>query len=136
MAPRSLSHSFGGGEHRAHAQRLDVQRDVEILGGHREQVLRQALARVGVEIAAHDAADVGELVGGQPGTAAEHHVFHRVRGAGESRGRLVGAGEVVDRGRHHRRERVAHDDHAQPVGERGAQHTGAAAPAAIRATRR
>ena len=91
-------------EHRAHAQRLDVQRDVEILGRHREQVLREILAGVGVELAAHQAADVGELNGGEPGAAAEHHVLLGVRGAGKPRRRLIRAREIVDRGGDHRGE--------------------------------
>jgi len=99
-----------------------VQRDVEILGRHREQVLREILAGVGVELAAHQAADVGELNGGEPGAAAEHHVLLGVRGAGKPRRCLVRAHQVVDGGRDHGCQGVAHDDHLQPVGERRPQH--------------
>ena len=103
-------------EHALHAHRFDVQRDVEIFGGTVKRYCVSAFARVGVEVAAHDAADIGELVGGEPGAAAEHHVFLRMRGAGKSVRRFVGADEIVHRGRHDRRQRVAHDDDAQAVG--------------------
>jgi len=76
-------------EHRAHAQCLDVQRDVEILGRHREQVLREIFAGIGVEVAADQAADVGELNGSEPRAAAEHHVLLSVRRARKPRRRLV-----------------------------------------------
>ena len=45
-------------EHAAHARGFDVERNVDVFGRHREQILGQALARVGVEISAHHAADV------------------------------------------------------------------------------
>ncbi len=93
-------------------------RDVEILGRHGEEILGHALARVGVEIAAHDAADVGELIGGESRAAAKHHVLLRVRHPGKSLRRLIGAHQVIDRGRDHRRQRIAHDDHPQPVRQR------------------
>ena len=124
MAPRSWSQSSRGIEHAAHAHRLDMQRHVQVLGRHGEQILRQALARVGVEVAAHDAADIGELIGGQPRAAAEHHVFLRVRRAGKAGRRLVRADQVVHRGRDHRRQRIAHDDDAQTIGQRRAQNPG------------
>ena len=41
---------------------------------------------------------------------------------GKPAGGLVRAHQIVDRGRDHRGERVAHDDDAQPVRERRAQH--------------
>ena len=123
-----------GVEHGAHSQRLDAQRDIEILGRHGEQVLRETLARVGVEIAADDAADGGELIGRQPGTAAEHHVLLGMRRAGETHGRLIGSDQVVDRGGDHRRQCVAHDDHLQPIGQRCAhwRFTGSGVRAGIR----
>src|SRR5581483_1958462 len=57
-----------------HSQRFYMQRHVEIFSGHSEQILRQALTRIGVEISAHHAADVSQLLGCQSRAAAEHHV--------------------------------------------------------------
>ena len=111
-----------GVQHGAHSQRLDPQRDIEILGRHGEQVLRETLARVRVEVAADHAADGGELISRQPGTASEHHVLLGMRRAGETHGRLIGSDQVVDRGGDHRRQCVAHDDHLQPVGQRCAHY--------------
>jgi len=51
-------------DHAAHADRLDLQRDVEILGGDGEDVLRDGLLGVGIEAPAQRRADVGELVPG------------------------------------------------------------------------
>ena len=88
-------------QHVLHARSLDVQRDIQILGRHREQILRQALARVGVEVAAHDAADVGKLIGRQAGAAAKHHVLLRMCGAGKAWRGLIRADQIVDRGAHY-----------------------------------
>ncbi len=103
-----------------HAQRLDVQRHAQIIGRHREQVLRDALARVGIEIAAHNRADVCQLVGRQARAAAKHHVLLRVRQSRKTSRRLVRSHQIVDRDRHHGSELVAHDDHLQAVVERRA----------------
>jgi hypothetical protein len=111
-------------EHGAHAQCLDVQRHVQILGRHREPVLGQILACVGIEIAANHAADVGELIGGESRAAAEHHVLLGVRSTRKSLRCLIRPGQVVDRGRDHRCQRVADDDHAQAVLQRGTQYIG------------
>ena len=105
-------------EHTAHPQRLDVQGDVEVLRRDGEDVLGHALPRVGIEVASHDTADVGELVGGEARAAAKHHVLLRMRHPRESLGRLVGAHQVIHRRRDHRRQRIPHDDHPQPIGER------------------
>ena len=102
-------------EHATHTGRLDVQRHVEILRGNGEEVLGHALARVGVEIAAHDAADIGELVGGEARAAAKHHVLLRVRHARESRGRFIAARQVIHRCRDYRRQRIPHHDHPQAI---------------------
>ena len=127
---------LGGVEHRAQAQRLDVQRHVEVLRGHRKEVLRQALAGVGVEIAADDAADVGELIGRETRAAAEHHVLLGVRRSRKAPRGFVGADEVVHRGRDHRGESVAHDDDLQAVRQRRAPHPAAAARGLVRARAR
>ena len=105
-----------------HAQGLDVQRDFQILGRHGEQELRQALARIGVEVATHHAADIRELVGREARTAAEHHVLERMRGARKPGRGFIRTDQVVDRGRDHRCERVAHQNDAQSVRQRRAQH--------------
>ena len=47
---------------------------------------------------------------------------------GKAARRLVGADEIVDVRRHNGRERVAHDDHAQAVRQRRAQHLRALMP--------
>jgi len=100
-----------------------VQRHVEILGRHREQVLGEALARVGVEIAADDAANVSELVGAQAGAAAEHHVLQGVRRSGKPHGRFVRADQVIHRGRDHRRQaRLRTMTTRRPLVSRGAQY--------------
>ena len=112
------------GEHAAHADRLDLQRDVEVLGGDGEDVLRDGLLRVRIEAPAQRRADVGELVPGEPRAPAEHHVLLRVRHAGEAVGRLVGADEVVHLGGHDRRQPIADDDDAQAVVERRAHDAG------------
>lgn len=43
----------------AHAQCFDSQNNIEIVGGYRIKILRQRLLRVGIEVAADDAADIG-----------------------------------------------------------------------------
>ena len=103
-----------------HPQGFDVKSDVEVLGGNRIQILSEALARIGVEIPAHHAADVRKLVGGKTGTAAEHHVLLRMGQARKARRRFIRTDEIVDRGRHHRRQRIADDDDAQAIGKPGA----------------
>ena len=107
--------AIGGLQHGLHPDRLDMQRYVEIFGRYGEQVLGQAFTRIGVEVAAHHIADVGELLGRQSRAAAEHHVLHGVRGPGKTGRCLDGAGQIIDRGRDHGCEGVPHDDHAQPV---------------------
>ena len=111
-----------GIKHALHSQRLDVQRHVDVLGRHGEQVLRDALARIGIEVTAHDGADIGELLGAKAGAAPEHHVLLRVRHAREARGCLIRAHQIIDRGRDHRRQGVAHDDDAQAIRQCRAQH--------------
>ena len=105
----------------AHPDGLDAKGDVEVLGGHREHVLRHRLLRGGVELAAHGRAQVGELRGRELAAAAEHHVLLRVRHPGEAGGRLVGPDEVVHRRRHHGRQRIPDDHHLEAVVEGGAQ---------------
>jgi hypothetical protein len=109
-------------EHAAHARRFDMERHIDILGRNREQILRQAFARVRVEVTAHDAADICQLVGRQARAAAEHHVLLGMRHAGEPGRGFVRPHKIVDRRRDHGRQRVPHDDDPQPVGERCTQH--------------
>ena len=78
--------------------------------------------RVGVVIAAERGGNGGELIGGQTGAAAKHHVLGRVRRAGKSGGRFVRADAIIDHRGDDGRERVANDDDLQAVGQRGAQH--------------
>src|ERR1700733_794513 len=101
-----------------------MQGDVEILGRYGVEVLREAFARVRVEVAADHATDVGELIRGEARAAAEHHVFLRVRRSRKDRGRLIGANEVVHRRRGYRGERVTHDYHLQAVREGRAKDAG------------
>ena len=105
-----------------HARRLDVERHVEIFRGDSIKILRERLARVGVEGATHGAADIGELIGGEARTAAEHHMLLRVGGARKTGRRLFAADEVIHRRGCNGRERVPHDDDAEPVLQRRAQH--------------
>ena len=49
-------------------------------------------------------------------------MLQRVRGARKARRRVIGAGQVIQLRRHHRRQPVGHDHHAQPVLQRGALH--------------
>ena len=115
MAPRSLSHNSSGGQNAPHAHGFDVQRDVQVFGGRGEEILREHLLRVGVEIPADGGADIGQLAGRKAGAAAKHHVFLCVGHAGKARRRLIRADLVIDHRGHHRRQRIAHNDHAQPV---------------------
>ncbi len=108
----------------AHAQRLDVQGDVEILGRDREKILRHGELRVRIEIAAHGGGDFRELVGGKAGVAAEHHVLFGMGHAWEAGGGFVGANLVIHNRGDDGRELVAHNDHLKAVGERGAQDVG------------
>ena len=76
MAPRSLSHRRVAVQQAPHPDGLDVQRHVQVLRRHGEEILRDRLLGVGVGVAAHGGRDVGQLVGGQPRAAAKHHVRH------------------------------------------------------------
>ena len=108
--------------YRPHPQRFDMEGDIDVLGRNRVQILREALARIGVELPAHHAADVRKLVCGKTGAAAEHHVLLRMGRAGKPHRCFVRTDEIVDGGRNHRRQRVADDDDAQAVGQRGADN--------------
>ena len=70
----------------------------------------------------HRCGNGGELVGGHAGTAAKHHVFHRVRGAGKFGGTFIRADAIIYHRRDNRRERVGDDDDLQPIGQCSAQH--------------
>ncbi len=113
--PAFLVPQFVGGKDAAHPQRFDVQRRLQIVGGHGEIVLRDRLLRVGVEVAAHRGGNLGQLVRRQARIPPKHHVLQRVRHAGKPRRRLVRPDPVIHDRRHHRRDRVAHDHHPQPV---------------------
>ena len=105
-----------------HADGLDMKRHIKVRGRHGEKELRGGLARIGVEAAAHEAADRRQLVGGETRIAAEHHMLLGMRQAGKAGRRLVGADEIVDRRRDHRRQRVAHEDDLEAVRQRRAQN--------------
>ena len=109
------------GEQVAHPRGFEVQRHVKILGGRGEKILRDGLLRVGVVVAAHRGGRGGNLVGGQTGTAAKHHVFGGVRGAGKIGGTFVRADAIIHHRRDDGRECVGDDDDLQAVGQRGAQ---------------
>jgi hypothetical protein len=111
-------------QHPTHACGLDMQGDIEILSRHGVEVLREAFPRIGVEVTAYHAADVGQLIGGQARTAPEHHVFLGVRRARETDRALIGADEIVDRSRDHRCQGVAHDDDTQAIRQRRAERSG------------
>ena len=117
---------FWAGQDAAHPDRLDVQRDVQILGGNGEDVLGQPLLGGGVEHPPHGGGDGRQLVGREVGAAAEHHVLEGVRHAREARGGLGRAHQIGERGGDHGGERVPDDDHAQAVVEGRAQDAGGA----------
>ena len=112
------------GEQVAHPSGFDAQGHVQIFRGRGEEILRDGLLGVGIVVAAHRGGRGGELVGGQAGAAAKHHVLHRVRAAGKFRRTFVGADAVIDHRGDDGREFVGHDDDLQAVGERGAQDVG------------
>jgi hypothetical protein len=101
-----------------------MQGDIEILSRHGVEVLREAFPRIGVEVTAYHAADVGQLIGGQARTAPEHHVLLGVRRARETDRALIGADEIIDRSRDHRRQGVAHDHDTQAIRQRRAECSG------------
>ena len=105
-----------------HPGGLDVQGDVQILGGRGEKILRDRVLRVGVEIAAHGRRNVRQLVRRQSRAAAKHHVLGGVGRAGKVGGAFVRTDAVIDHRGDHRRERVADNDDLQAVREGGAQH--------------
>ncbi len=108
-------------ENAAHADRLDVQGDIEILLGDGEKILSDRLLGVGVEIAPQVGDQGGKLVRREPRTAAEHHVFLGVGRPRKAFRGLVGAGQIIDFGGDHRRQVVGHDHHPQAVLEGGPQ---------------
>ena len=122
--PALLSPRVVGVQDVAHANCFDPQRDVEILRGDGEDVLRHRLLRRGVEVAAERGAHVRELRRGEIRAAAEHHVLQRMRHAREPRRRLVRAREIGHADRDDRGERVLDDHHPEAVVERCALHNG------------
>ena len=105
-----------------HADGLEMEGDVQIRGGDREEVLRHRLLRVGVGVAAHRRYHRRELRPREPRAAAEHHVFLGMCHAGEPARGLVRADQVVDFGRHHGGEGVPDDHHLQAVLQGRPQH--------------
>ena len=71
--------------------------------------------RVGIQIAAGNVDGLHQLRRRERRAAAEHHVLGGVGQAGNPL--LVRTGSIVEHRRHHRCERVVHDDDAQAVGQ-------------------
>ncbi len=105
-----------------HPRCLNAQRHFQIFRRRREKILRERLLRVGVVVATKRGGNRGELIGGQTGAAAEHHVFRRVRRAGKTLGRFIGADAIIHHRRDDGRDRVADDDDLQSVRQRGAEN--------------
>ena len=74
------------------------ERHVQVLHRHGEEILRDRLLRVGVEIAAHGGGDAGQLIGGQSRAAPKHHVLQRVGGARKPGGAFIRTDAVIDDG--------------------------------------
>ena len=68
----------------AHAQGFHAQRHGQVGGRHGVEILRHGFGGVGIIVAAQHGAELGELIAVQTRGAAEHHVFQRMRGSGES----------------------------------------------------
>jgi hypothetical protein len=107
-----------------HAHGLDMEGHLQVVSRHRKKILGNGLLGIGVEAAAHGGRDVGQLIGGKPGAAAEHHMFLGVGHAGKPRRRLVGARQIVDHDRSHGGQAVGHDDHLEAVVQGGPQDRG------------
>ena len=99
-----------------------MERNVQVRGGNGGEVLGDVLLRVGIVPAAQLGVDGGGLIRGHAGAAAKGHVFFGVGRSREAGRRLIPADLEVQLHRDHGRKRVAHDDHLQAVGERGAGH--------------
>ena len=119
MAPRSSAHCSVGVLDILHARGIHAQGDLQILGRHGDEILGYILLRIGVLVAAQLRINGGDLVGAQARAAAERHVLLGVGHAGKTGGRFVAAGDVILLYGDDRRQRVAHDHHAQAVIERG-----------------
>ena len=105
-----------------HAGRVHSQRDFQVLRRHGDEILGDVLLRIGIGGAAQLRIDGGDLIPGQARAPAERHVLLRMRRSGEARGRFVAANQVVLLDGGHRRQRIAHDHHAQSVVQRSAHH--------------
>ena len=80
-----------------------MQGHIQVLLRYREKIARDGLLRLGVKVAPHRRADVGQLIGGQIRTAAKHHVLQSVRRTRETLRRFVRSNQVVHYRGHHGR---------------------------------
>lgn len=107
-----------------HAGRVDAERDVDVFGRHRCEVLRDSLLCLGIAVPAQFGEGGGRLIAGDAGAATERHVFLGMCGARKVGGRFVAADEVGVFDSCHWRERIAHDHDPQAVRQRRARDVG------------
>ena len=100
-----------------HAHRLYVQRYIEIVLRHGENILGDSLRGDGIEVAANKGHNVRELGCRQPRTPSEHHVFLRMCHPGEPIRCFVRTHKIVYLRGHYRRQCVSYDHHPQAVRE-------------------
>ena len=104
-------------ENVAHSIRLDSENRADIGGGDGELELRERVGSFRVEVSPERGRNRPELARTEVPRAAKHHVLLRVRHSLEVRRIVARADEVREVRRYDRRQRIAHDDYAQAVGE-------------------
>ena len=102
-----------------HAGGVQMQCDVEVGGRDRFEVLGDRLLRIRVPVPAELCEDRRGLIGVDAVAAAESHMLLRVGHPGEAGRRFVGTDEVIVVDGNDRRQRIANDDDAQAIVERG-----------------
>lgn len=105
-----------------HPLGLDVQSQIEVLGGNREKVLRDAFLGIRVEVSTHPRCDLRQLPGRKTRAAAEHHMLLCMRHARKAFRSLVGADLIIHYRSDDGSEPVLHNHDAQPVAQRFAQY--------------
>ncbi len=106
----------------AQAGGLGVEGNVQVGGGNGGVELGDVLLGIGIVAAAQLGVDGGGLIGSHAGAAAKGHVFLGMGRSREAGWRLISTDLEVQLHRDHGRQRVAHDDDLQAVGEGGTGH--------------